>query len=57
MRTFARAATILAAVLVLTGCGSSSPTTPATDPESIKKLEELQKKAAQGEGGGEKGKR
>lgn len=47
----------LAAVLVtavLTGCGSS-PTTPASDPESIKKLEELQKKAAQGEG--EKGKK
>lgn len=50
----------LAAVLVtavLTGCGSS-PTTPATDPDSIKKLEEMQKKAAQGEGGGgEKGKK
>ena len=39
---------------VLTGCGSS-PTTPATDPESIKKLEELQKKAVQGEGKGGEG--
>jgi ABC-type glycerol-3-phosphate transport system substrate-binding protein len=51
MRKFARAAALAAAVLVLTGCGSSSPTTPATDAESIKKLEELQKNAAQGEGG------
>lgn len=36
-------------VAVLLGCGDS-PKPPATDPESIRKLEELQKKAAQGEG-------
>lgn len=47
----------LAALLVATllaGCGSS-PTTPATDPESIKRLEELQKQAVQGEGKGGEG--
>ena len=53
MRTFTCAATLVAVALILTGCGQSSPTTPATDPESIKKLEELQKNASRGEGGKE----
>jgi hypothetical protein len=35
--------------LLLAGCGQTKPTPVATDPESIKKLEEEQKKAARGE--------
>lgn len=39
----------LAAAVALTGCGDSKPTLPATDPESVKKLEQLQKQGSQGE--------
>ena len=39
----------LSVFVLLTGCGQTKPTPVATDPESIKKLEEEQKKAARGE--------
>ncbi len=42
MTRTARLFAVLAASVVLAGC-DSKPTTPATDPESIRKLEELQK--------------
>ena len=48
MRRFACLFAVLAVPLALTGC-DSKPATPATDPESIKKLEELQKQGGQGE--------
>jgi entry exclusion lipoprotein TrbK len=43
---------LLAALVVvfLAGC-DSKPSTPGTDPESIKRLEQLQKEGAQGEPG------
>lgn len=44
----ARLLAVLIAAVALAGC-DSKPTTPATDPESIKKLEELQKQGGQGE--------
>ncbi|MBM3980466.1 MAG: entry exclusion lipoprotein TrbK [Planctomycetes bacterium] len=48
-RSARRVAALTAAVaLALAGC-DSKPATPATDPESIKKLEELQKQSSQGE--------
>ena len=46
-----RAARLLTAVFasaLLAGC-DSKPAAPATDPDSIRKLEEAQKQAAQGE--------
>jgi hypothetical protein len=45
----ARLLAALFATALLAGCGDSKVPTPATDPESIRKLEELQKKGAQGE--------
>ena len=46
---------VFSIVAFLMGCGESAKP-PATDPESLKKLEELQKQAAKGEGGATKGK-
>ena len=43
---------VLAAVLLAafaTGCGDSKPPAVPTDPDSIKRLEELQRKASRGE--------
>lgn len=40
---------VLLASTLLVGCGNSRSTAVATDPESVKKLEELQKKGAQRE--------
>jgi starvation-inducible outer membrane lipoprotein len=50
MSRIARFAAALTATLTLAlaGC-DSKPSTPATDPESIKKLEELQRQNSQGE--------
>jgi hypothetical protein len=44
-----KALALLPAFALLLGCGQSKPTPVATDPESIKRLEEEQKKAARGE--------
>jgi hypothetical protein len=41
---------VFAAVAALAGCGDSKPAPVPTDPDSVKKLEELQKQASQGEG-------
>ena len=50
MTRYARPLAVLVASVALAGC-DSKPTAPATDPDSIKKLEELQKQGRQGEGG------
>jgi hypothetical protein len=44
-----RIVAILCLSAFLVGCGDSAPQAPATDPESVKKLEELQKKGRSGE--------
>ena len=41
---------LLLAVAAACGCGDSKPAAVPTDPESIKKLEALQKQGASGEG-------
>jgi ABC-type glycerol-3-phosphate transport system substrate-binding protein len=43
------AALVLALAAAAAGCGESQPSSPATDPDSVKKLEEQQRKASQGE--------
>ncbi|MCE9563589.1 MAG: hypothetical protein K8U57_16225 [Planctomycetes bacterium] len=40
---------IALALAVLAGCGDSTPTPVPTDPDSVKKLEELQKQGGKGE--------
>jgi ABC-type glycerol-3-phosphate transport system substrate-binding protein len=40
---------VLLASAVAAGCGGAQPSSPATDPDTIKKLEEEQKQASQGE--------
>ena len=48
MTRLARVLAVLLASTLLAGCGDSKPT-PATDPDSVRKLEELQKKGGQKE--------
>jgi hypothetical protein len=48
MARFARVLIVLAAGVVLVGC-DAKPTTPADDPETIKKLQEQQKQGSGGE--------
>ena len=40
---------VLLASAVAAGCGDPKPAPPPTDPDSVKQLEELQKRASQGE--------
>jgi hypothetical protein len=50
MKRLARLVVVLVGLAALAGCSdSSSAKPPATDPESIKQLEDLQKQASQGE--------
>ena len=51
MTRCARLLILLVASVALAGC-DTKPTLPSTDPDSIKKLEELQKQGRQGEGDG-----
>jgi hypothetical protein len=40
---------VLLLIAVLVGCGDTAPTPVPTDPDSVKKLEELQKQGGRGE--------
>ncbi len=40
---------LLLAFTLATGCGDSTPTPVPTDPDNVKKLEELQKQGGKGE--------
>lgn len=49
MNCLSRTLTCLFVAALLTGCGDSKPTPPSDDPETIKRLEEQQKKGRSGE--------
>lgn len=51
MNRFARLLAVPAVLAALAGCGESKPAPVPTDAESIKRLEEEQKRSSQGEGG------